>query len=97
MLRVSGPGCSSVGYGATQEIGPFIVDTKGHGLKYNPHSWNTGIYVRSHNLSLFYFLNTKTNFLTTKYDTSIYVSTLHNAPLYVINHKKLDFKRSLCP
>lgn len=42
MLYVSGPGCSSVGYGATQEIGPFIVDTDGHGLKYNPSSWNTG-------------------------------------------------------
>ncbi|KAE7995616.1 hypothetical protein FH972_000392 [Carpinus fangiana] len=36
-----GPGCSSVGYGATQEIGPFIVDTNGTGLKYNPYSWNT--------------------------------------------------------
>ncbi|KAJ6935411.1 serine carboxypeptidase-like 31 [Populus alba x Populus x berolinensis] len=36
-----GPGCSSVGQGATQEIGPFIVDTNGHGLKYNPYSWNT--------------------------------------------------------
>ncbi|GFP98262.1 serine carboxypeptidase-like 31 [Phtheirospermum japonicum] len=24
-----GPGCSSVGYGATQEIGPFLVDTNG--------------------------------------------------------------------
>ncbi|KAL5730146.1 Serine carboxypeptidase-like 31 [Ranunculus cassubicifolius] len=35
-----GPGCSSVGYGATQEIGPFIVDTHGHGLKLNPFSWN---------------------------------------------------------
>ncbi|KAG5246905.1 serine carboxypeptidase [Salix suchowensis] len=35
-----GPGCSSIGYGATQEIGPFIVDTNGHGLKYNPYSWN---------------------------------------------------------
>uniref|UniRef100_A0A7N0V0W9 Carboxypeptidase n=1 Tax=Kalanchoe fedtschenkoi TaxID=63787 RepID=A0A7N0V0W9_KALFE len=33
-----GPGCSSVGYGATQEIGPFIVDT--NGIKYNPYSWN---------------------------------------------------------
>ncbi|KAJ6738115.1 CARBOXYPEPTIDASE [Salix koriyanagi] len=40
MLHVSGPGCSSIGYGATQEIGPFIVDTNGHGLKYNPYSWN---------------------------------------------------------
>ncbi|PSR98568.1 Serine carboxypeptidase-like [Actinidia chinensis var. chinensis] len=36
-----GPGCSSVGYGATQEIGPFIVDTDGHGLKLNPYAWNT--------------------------------------------------------
>ncbi|KAI3439933.1 Carboxypeptidase [Psidium guajava] len=35
-----GPGCSSVGYGATQEIGPFIVDTNGHGLKSNPYAWN---------------------------------------------------------
>ena len=43
MLYVSGPGCSSVGYGATQEIGPFIVDTDGHGLKFNPYSWNRGI------------------------------------------------------
>ncbi|KAK4590061.1 hypothetical protein RGQ29_020577 [Quercus rubra] len=36
-----GPGCSSVGYGATQEIGPFLLDTHGNGLKYNPYSWNT--------------------------------------------------------
>ncbi|RWR88025.1 serine carboxypeptidase-like protein 31 [Cinnamomum micranthum f. kanehirae] len=35
-----GPGCSSVGYGATQEIGPFIVHSDGHGLRFNPYSWN---------------------------------------------------------
>ncbi|XP_023752643.1 serine carboxypeptidase-like 31 [Lactuca sativa] len=35
-----GPGCSSVGYGATQEIGPFIVSTDGKGLRLNPYSWN---------------------------------------------------------
>ncbi|XP_076893739.1 serine carboxypeptidase-like 31 [Bidens hawaiensis] len=35
-----GPGCSSVGYGATQEIGPFIVSTDGKGLHLNPYSWN---------------------------------------------------------
>ncbi|KAK7246559.1 hypothetical protein RIF29_41428 [Crotalaria pallida] len=35
-----GPGCSSVGYGATQEIGPFLVDTNGKGLKFNNYSWN---------------------------------------------------------
>lgn len=41
-LHVSGPGCSSVGYGATQEIGPFIVDSEEHALKLNPYAWNTG-------------------------------------------------------
>ncbi|KAJ9136206.1 hypothetical protein P3X46_033307 [Hevea brasiliensis] len=35
-----GPRCSSVGYGATQEIGPFLVANDGHGIKYNPYSWN---------------------------------------------------------
>ncbi|KAL0651200.1 hypothetical protein Bca4012_093891 [Brassica carinata] len=35
-----GPGCSSVGYGATQEIGPFLVDTKENGLTFNPYAWN---------------------------------------------------------
>lgn len=40
----SGPGCSSVGYGATQEIGPFLVDTDGRGLKFNPFSWNKGFF-----------------------------------------------------
>ncbi|KAK6917496.1 Peptidase S10, serine carboxypeptidase [Dillenia turbinata] len=35
-----GPGCSSVGYGATQEIGPFLVNRDEHGLKNNPYSWN---------------------------------------------------------
>ncbi|XP_019171506.1 PREDICTED: serine carboxypeptidase-like 31, partial [Ipomoea nil] len=35
-----GPGCSSVGYGATQEIGPFLVDSNGSALTANPYSWN---------------------------------------------------------
>ncbi|KAL0813030.1 hypothetical protein Bca101_069473 [Brassica carinata] len=35
-----GPGCSSVGYGATQEIGPFLVDANENGLKFNPYAWN---------------------------------------------------------
>lgn len=43
--NVPGPGCSSVGYGATQEIGPFLVDTHGHGLKRNPYSWNKGVVI----------------------------------------------------
>ncbi|KAL0703846.1 hypothetical protein Bca4012_070271 [Brassica carinata] len=40
-----GPGCSSVGYGATQEIGPFLVDANENGLKFNPYAWNKGKYV----------------------------------------------------
>jgi len=37
-----GPGCSSVGYGATQEIGPFLADTNEKGLIFNPYAWNKG-------------------------------------------------------
>ncbi|PRQ28859.1 putative carboxypeptidase D [Rosa chinensis] len=35
-----GPGCSSVGYGASQEIGPFLLDIKSQGLIFNNYSWN---------------------------------------------------------
>ncbi|XP_057871865.2 serine carboxypeptidase-like 31 [Cryptomeria japonica] len=35
-----GPGCSSVGYGATQEIGPFIINADGKTLSLNEYSWN---------------------------------------------------------
>ncbi|GLJ34411.1 hypothetical protein SUGI_0691890 [Cryptomeria japonica] len=35
-----GPGCSSVGYGATQEIGPFIINADGKTLSFNEYSWN---------------------------------------------------------
>ncbi|KAI4299331.1 hypothetical protein L6164_032800 [Bauhinia variegata] len=35
-----GPGCSSVGYGATQEIGPFLLEADGKSLKFNNFSWN---------------------------------------------------------
>ncbi|XP_023548786.1 serine carboxypeptidase-like 34 [Cucurbita pepo subsp. pepo] len=36
-----GPGCSSVGYGAAEELGPFFPQ-KGDEpkLKFNPHTWN---------------------------------------------------------
>ncbi|KAL4010356.1 hypothetical protein IC575_030207 [Cucumis melo] len=34
-----GPGCSSIAYGAAQELGPFLVQTNGT-LKLNPFSWN---------------------------------------------------------
>ncbi|KAL3502265.1 hypothetical protein ACH5RR_036714 [Cinchona calisaya] len=35
-----GPGCSSIAYGAMQELGPFLVRNNGSQLIYNKFSWN---------------------------------------------------------
>nr|WGC54933.1 P-(S)-hydroxymandelonitrile lyase [Echinochloa crus-galli var. zelayensis] len=35
-----GPGCSSVGYGALEELGAFRVNTDGETLSLNEHAWN---------------------------------------------------------
>ncbi|CAM8972623.1 unnamed protein product [Rhodiola kirilowii] len=35
-----GPGCSSVAYGAAEELGPFHIDTDGKTLYMNPYAWN---------------------------------------------------------
>lgn len=35
-----GPGCSSLGYGAFQELGPFRVNSDGKTLFQNPFAWN---------------------------------------------------------
>ncbi|KAF0907341.1 hypothetical protein E2562_015840 [Oryza meyeriana var. granulata] len=35
-----GPGCSSLGYGAMEELGPFRVKSDGKTLYRNPYSWN---------------------------------------------------------
>lgn len=35
-----GPGCSSVAYGAAEEIGPFRIRPKGKTLYLNPYAWN---------------------------------------------------------
>lgn len=37
-----GPGCSSIGYGEAEEIGPFHIRPDGKTLYLNPHSWNQG-------------------------------------------------------
>ncbi|KAJ4720821.1 Carboxypeptidase [Melia azedarach] len=36
-----GPGCSSVAFGASEEVGPFRVQRDGKTLKLNPYAWNT--------------------------------------------------------
>ncbi|XP_031091558.1 serine carboxypeptidase-like 27 [Ipomoea triloba] len=35
-----GPGCSSIAYGAAEEIGPFHIKSDGKTLYLNPYSWN---------------------------------------------------------
>lgn len=35
-----GPGCSSIAYGAAEEIGPFRIRSDGRTLYLNPYSWN---------------------------------------------------------
>lgn len=37
-----GPGCSSVAYGAAEEVGPFHIRPDGKTLYLNPYSWNNG-------------------------------------------------------
>ncbi|CAD5184059.1 unnamed protein product [Musa acuminata subsp. malaccensis] len=36
-----GPGCSSIAYGASEELGPFRIDSDGKTLYLNPYAWNT--------------------------------------------------------
>nr|GMD15355.1 serine carboxypeptidase-like 25 [Ipomoea batatas] len=38
-----GPGCSSVAYGASEEIGPFRINKTASGLYLNKFSWNTEV------------------------------------------------------
>lgn len=42
-LIETGPGCSSLAYGAMQELGPFRVLSDGKTLFYNKYAWNYGI------------------------------------------------------
>ncbi|EXB75616.1 Serine carboxypeptidase II-3 [Morus notabilis] len=38
-----GPGCSSFGYGAMEELGPFRVNSDGKTLYLNEYAWNKGV------------------------------------------------------
>jgi carboxypeptidase C (cathepsin A) len=40
--NVAGPGCSSVGFGQAQELGPFRVKKDVPELEFNQYSWNQG-------------------------------------------------------
>jgi len=38
----AGPGCSSIAYGQSEEIGPFHINSDGKTLHPNPYAWNRG-------------------------------------------------------
>jgi len=42
VVVVAGPGCSSIGYGEAEELGPFLVQKGKPELRWNNYSWNTG-------------------------------------------------------
>jgi hypothetical protein len=45
-LELAGLGCSSLGYGALQELGPFRVNRDNQTLSRNKHAWNNGNFVQ---------------------------------------------------
>ena len=91
MLHVPGPGCSSVGYGATQEIGPFIVDTNGNGLKNNSYSWNTGIYMYICEAPQSFFFSTRRPAFWLQNMTQAFMVALCIMLHYIWLIRKLDF------
>jgi hypothetical protein len=42
VVPVAGPGCSSIGYGEAEELGPFRVQKGKPELTWNNYSWNKG-------------------------------------------------------
>lgn len=46
------PGCSSIGYGAFKELGPFLVSPIGETLVSNMYSWNRGVYTNMNRLHI---------------------------------------------
>lgn len=41
-----GPGCSSIAYGASEELGPFRIHPDGKTLFLNPYAWNSGKFLK---------------------------------------------------
>lgn len=39
---ILGPGCSSIGYGEAEELGPFLIRKGTPAIKFNNYTWNKG-------------------------------------------------------
>ncbi|KAG2635506.1 hypothetical protein PVAP13_2NG360200 [Panicum virgatum] len=78
-----GPGCSSLGYGAMQELGPFRVKSDNKTLSRNKHAWNNVanvIFLESPAGVGFSYSNTSSD-----YDRSGDQRTADDAYLFLIN------------
>lgn len=78
-----GPGCSSIAYGASEEIGPFRISKNGTGLHMNEYSWNKVanlLFLESPAGVGFSYTNTTTNLYNTG-DTQ----TAEDAYVFLVN------------
>ncbi|XP_051188149.1 serine carboxypeptidase 1 [Lolium perenne] len=78
-----GPGCSSIGYGAMMELGPFRVNSDNKTLSTNKHAWNNVanvIFLESPAGVGFSYSNT-----TSDYDDSGDQRTADDAFLFLVN------------
>ncbi|KAG6482433.1 hypothetical protein ZIOFF_059064 [Zingiber officinale] len=82
-----GPGCSSLGYGAMEELGPFRVMSDGKTLYRNPYAWNEVaniLFLESPGGVGFSYSNTTDFFITGESYASHYVPQLAHA---ILHHK----------
>ncbi|KAJ6814831.1 serine carboxypeptidase-like 40 [Iris pallida] len=78
-----GPGCSSLGYGAMEELGPFRVHSDGRTLNRNYYAWNNVanvIFLESPAGVSFSYSNT-----TSDYDTSGDTRTADDSYVFLLN------------
>ncbi|KAL2897500.1 Serine carboxypeptidase-like 25 [Bienertia sinuspersici] len=96
IITNTGPGCSSVAYGASEEIGPFKINKRGSGLYLNKFSWNLAanlLFLETPAGVGFSYSNTSSNLLdsgdrrTAKDSLAFLVNWMNRYPRY--KHREL--------